>query len=313
MNDESLFAEPQPDRFEHESPIRMFTEWNVHGSIAIGKGIRPSPQHLPVYLDAMEKKEGWQLGQMFLDDHGVPKTMWFRKTAGMQECERIGRKEFSVAPLNPEVVKKWLVSLPQDELQTMARSCGLIQEEEEQLSHLFYTDWYGTSYRRAPDNFGDLSPIVDGLSKVQLPEHLPLADDPVNPRHYDGTNCAQIGERLTANCYQVLKYVWRLGEKDDPVIELGKALWYLHREIALGLPASRGEKLHPRGLQRMKVVELTEGRPPLVQAVALILWNMNYGMGTAAAWSEAAQGLRAELEAHKRFYESADRGRGQEP
>ena len=58
-------------------------------------------------------------------------------------------------------------------------------------------------------------------------------NDPINPAHYNGTACAQIGERLTANSYQVLKYNWRLGRKDDPIIETGKSIWYLDREINL--------------------------------------------------------------------------------
>lgn len=59
-------------------------------------------------------------------------------------------------------------------------------------------------------------------------------NDPINPAHYNGTACATIGERLSANSYQVLKYNWRLGKKDDPVIEVGKSIWYLDREITLG-------------------------------------------------------------------------------
>jgi len=58
-------------------------------------------------------------------------------------------------------------------------------------------------------------------------------DDPINPSHYAGTLCAEIGERLTGNSYQVLKYNWRLGKKDSPVIEIGKSIWYLDREIEL--------------------------------------------------------------------------------
>lgn len=60
-----------------------------------------------------------------------------------------------------------------------------------------------------------------------------MADDPINPKHYDGTLCAQIGERLTANSYQVLKYNWRLGKKDAATIEVGKSIWYLDRELEL--------------------------------------------------------------------------------
>lgn len=59
------------------------------------------------------------------------------------------------------------------------------------------------------------------------------SDDPLNPKHYHGRECADIGELLTANSYQILKYNWRLGEKDSPCVELGKALWYLDSEMAL--------------------------------------------------------------------------------
>ncbi len=57
--------------------------------------------------------------------------------------------------------------------------------------------------------------------------------DPVNPAHYAGRACADIGEHLTANSYQVLKYNWRLGKKDSALIEIDKSLWYLESELAL--------------------------------------------------------------------------------
>ncbi|PZU15608.1 MAG: hypothetical protein DI589_27740 [Shinella sp.] len=60
-----------------------------------------------------------------------------------------------------------------------------------------------------------------------------MADDPINPKHYAGTACAEIGERLTGNGYQVLKYNWRLGKKDAATIEVGKSIWYLDRELEL--------------------------------------------------------------------------------
>lgn len=59
--------------------------------------------------------------------------------------------------------------------------------------------------------------------------------DPINPAHYAGTACAEIGDHLTGNGYQVLKYNWRLGKKDAATIELGKSIWYLDREIALAM------------------------------------------------------------------------------
>ncbi len=58
-------------------------------------------------------------------------------------------------------------------------------------------------------------------------------DDPINPPHYAGTACAEIGELLTANSFQVLRYNWRLGKKDEAKQELGKSIWYIDREIAL--------------------------------------------------------------------------------
>lgn len=64
-------------------------------------------------------------------------------------------------------------------------------------------------------------------------EAAPVAADPINPKHYAGRACADIGERLSANGYQVLKYVWRLGKKDDPCVEIGKSIWYGESELAL--------------------------------------------------------------------------------
>lgn len=72
-----------------------------------------------------------------------------------------------------------------------------------------------------------------------------MSDDPINPAHYAGTECAQIGERLTGNSYQTLKYNWRLGKKDEATIEVGKSLWYLDREIQLGVDAWRPPTSHP--------------------------------------------------------------------
>ncbi len=74
----SLHADPQPDGFTHESPIRTFTDWTVNGRYAIGKGFRPSLQHLTVYLDAMERLEGWALRQILEAASGSPSFV-FRK------------------------------------------------------------------------------------------------------------------------------------------------------------------------------------------------------------------------------------------
>lgn len=102
----------------------------------------------------------------------------------------------------------------------------------------------------------------------------PVADDPINPKHYAGTACAQIGERLTGNSYQVLKYNWRLGKKDTATIEVGKSIWYLDREIELaygGWRPSNGLILPPDDW----FFRLYHDQSDYVQAVCINLINWN--------------------------------------
>lgn len=75
---QSLHAEVSPDNFETESPIRAFTHWDCQGKYAIGKGFRPSLQHLARYLDAMDEREGWQLVQI-LESATIAPSFVFRK------------------------------------------------------------------------------------------------------------------------------------------------------------------------------------------------------------------------------------------
>lgn len=104
-----------------------------------------------------------------------------------------------------------------------------------------------------------------------------MSDDPINPRHYAGTECAQIGERLSGNSYQVLKYNWRLGKKDAATIEVGKSIWYLDREIELayvGWRPAGGLLLPPDDW----FVARYCAQSNYVQAVAINLINWNrYG------------------------------------
>lgn len=223
--DNTLTPPPVPDRFEHETPLRAFTDWNETGLYAIGKGLRPSVKHLPVYLDAIERKHGWQLVQMLLDDQGSFRSAIFRR------------------------------------------------DPAKHVEH----------YREA-------HPAVAGVAE-QIRER---ADDPVNPKHYGGTACAEIGERLTANCYQVLKYCWRLGEKDDPKIELGKAIWYARREMALGPCRSRGQAPLP-GMKQAFVIERTQDNK-WRREIGLLVWDMCYGFGTPLRWHERADELLQVLE-----------------
>lgn len=101
-----------------------------------------------------------------------------------------------------------------------------------------------------------------------------VADDPINPAHYAGTLCAQIGERLTGNSYQTLKYNWRLGKKDTATVEVGKSIWYLDREIELayaGWRPSNGLILPPDDWFYARYKDQSD----YVQAVAINLINWN--------------------------------------
>ena len=65
---------------------------------------------------------------------------------------------------------------------------------------------------------------------------MPANHDPVNhPKHYtghpSGVECIQIAEHFGYCLGNVIKYIWRAGEKGDALEDLRKARWYLDREI----------------------------------------------------------------------------------
>ena len=129
-------------------------------------------------------------------------------------------------------------------------------------------------------------------------------DDPINPKHYDGTNCAQIGERLSANSYQVLKYNWRLGKKDDVLVEIGKSIWYLDREIVL---AGQGiVPILPSLPSDEWFAERLRGTGSYVEAVALALisWNRHQDEETLIY-------LRRDIVAERARYEAEATGQAQ--
>lgn len=120
-------------------------------------------------------------------------------------------------------------------------------------------------------------------------------NDPINPAHYDGTACAQIGERMSGNSYQVLKYNWRLGKKDDPVIETGKSLWYLDREIKL---AEQGFRPRVKTLTDIEIHELLIGIDDYVKYVAwrLTEWTRSGRVEALYLLRNAIVDRRAKLE-----------------
>jgi Protein of unknwon function (DUF3310) len=67
-----------------------------------------------------------------------------------------------------------------------------------------------------------------------------LPDMVNHPPHYQGhpagIECIDVIEHLPTNLGTAIKYIWRVGygggkDNADPVEDLGKAVWYISREI----------------------------------------------------------------------------------
>lgn len=131
-----------------------------------------------------------------------------------------------------------------------------------------------------------------------------MADDPINPAHYAGRACADIGERLTANGYQILKYVWRLGRKDSALVELGKAMWYAdseHKMLTMLDKVGRSIRTAPLVLGLADpdnfLLERVENEPMFTREIAVLLWE---GYNT-----ERVRVIYARLERERAKYESS--------
>lgn len=132
----------------------------------------------------------------------------------------------------------------------------------------------------------------------------PYGGDPTNPDHYGGRACADIGERLSANGYQILKYVWRLGRKDEAVVELGKAIWYAKSEEALIPMVGKRNLVSPDlgGIKPEHRQSFLEDRindqPAFTQIIARMLWS--------GYTCRKMQAIRESIEEHKRSLESSN-------
>lgn len=277
MSDDNLLQPKAADNFSTESPVRAFTDWREQGHYAIGKGFRPSLAHLHRYLDALHAKTGWGLIQILQGD-SVDPTLIFLKV--------------HVDPVMPELRES---KLEQHLRLRRGHPLGTdsLEGDEIELQEIV-----------RPGGRPTFLPAPAGGEDAMYP-----ADDPVNPKHYNGTACADIGERLSANGYQVLKYCWRLGKKDDPAIELGKALWYLKREWDLlgmrgFLHPKKPRKVEPnlRGLKPEHRQSFLEERiadqSAFTQTIARMLWA-SYGQQEISM-------IRREIESQRYCYTVRD-------
>ena len=63
-------------------------------------------------------------------------------------------------------------------------------------------------------------------------ESLAIVDSPPHyTSHESGIECIQVTEHMNFCLGNVVKYVWRVDQKGDPIENLKKARFYIDREI----------------------------------------------------------------------------------
>ncbi len=102
--------------------------------------------------------------------------------------------------------------------------------------------WRGIDSKRL-DNLYEVSRAIDTFKDGRLHElfgdfyaqKLPPVESVNHPPHYNSLpvpiECIDVVEHMNFNRGNAIKYIWRAGEKGDPIQELAKAIWYLCREI----------------------------------------------------------------------------------
>lgn len=365
----TLFQEPERDGFKHESPIRSFTTWSVEGRYALGKGFRPSMQHLVPYLNAMEEKEHWRLVQILEATSGSPSFLFRQLRSLIQRADPSEGTKFVFRGETPldinDKIPSIAITLHGADVDkahwTTAQWTGYFVQLTRALASMRQTDydaflaahkvkseaefwktanvasvlrlidrlnWWDHYTLKSPITLAQLekalgrkvSPkeipqltiidetnpvdVLEGIAESMVdgetvkgvdresfdaarehvtkpvlrradPGNVAPSDDPINPNHYGGRECADIGERLSANGYQILKYCWRLGKKDDPCQELDKALWYGESEAAL---LKRGHRYTAPNVTGIKdpaafLEDRITHQPQFTQNIARMLWT----------------------------------------
>jgi len=77
---------------------------------------------------------------------------------------------------------------------------------------------------------------ADKLEPLTIQSYKSAKHDPVDhPKHYtthpSGVECIQITRHMNFNRGNAIKYIWRCGDKGNPIEDLKKAIWYLQDEI----------------------------------------------------------------------------------
>lgn len=81
---------------------------------------------------------------------------------------------------------------------------------------------------------------------------MPTGDAVDHPKHYNDlpaqchacgetVECIDVVEEMVFNLGNAVKYLWRVGAKDDAITDLKKAAWYINREIDRRLKAAKAD------------------------------------------------------------------------
>jgi hypothetical protein len=84
-----------------------------------------------------------------------------------------------------------------------------------------------------PMNFeNECTPLQESANAL-LDEIERHKSNPVEPQHYKqySVECIEVAEHKSFCIGSAIKYLWRAGEKDDIIVDLEKAKWYIEREI----------------------------------------------------------------------------------
>jgi hypothetical protein len=115
--------------------------------------------------------------------------------------------------------------------------CEIIACDKNDIDYPFKSNegnWY-TKYGGYyfDDTLSDHDLVEEIETVCKPPVGVITETDFVNPSHYKqySVECIEVAEEFSFCLGNALKYIWRAGYKEDAILDLEKAKWYIEREI----------------------------------------------------------------------------------
>ena len=119
-----------------------------------------------------------------------------------------------------------------DTLRVSNRMLGLDKKRSDEI--LNAVQQVGTS-DSAKTFYEEANPVIARYTEDNFAGTNPIKDNINHPTHYkshpSGIECIEIVRHMNFNRGNAIKYIWRAGQKQDELHDLGKAIWYLKDEI----------------------------------------------------------------------------------